>query len=139
MINKYVKIEDASEHDHPSHTWALGAVYQVGDWVWNNGVTFKVKVAHTATAELEPVLSENLSRIYRENDAAWVLNGANCDFDLANTPVVGSEEVYMDGKLMRDGGVDYTCSSASPHIVFAAGWASVLVPGVWIAVSYNKA
>lgn len=53
-VNKYVKTEDASKHDHPLHIWTLGAVYGVGEWVWHNGSTYKVKVAHTATADKEP-------------------------------------------------------------------------------------
>lgn len=54
MIEKYVKIADASEHDHPLYTWTVGVAYKVGDWVWNNGSTYKVKVAHTAAADKEP-------------------------------------------------------------------------------------
>jgi hypothetical protein len=54
LIEKYVKLEEASQHDHPSKTWTLGASYAVGDWVWNDGITYKVKVAHVATAENEP-------------------------------------------------------------------------------------
>ena len=53
-VEKYVKSSDASKHDHPSYVWTLGVSYQVGDWVSHNGSTYKVKVAHTASADKEP-------------------------------------------------------------------------------------
>jgi long-subunit fatty acid transport protein len=53
-VNKYVKTEDSSKHDHPLRIWTLGAVYEVGEWVWHGGSTYKVKVAHTASADKEP-------------------------------------------------------------------------------------
>ena len=52
---KYVKTSDASKHEHPLHIWAIGGVYAVGEWIWHNGSSYQVKVAHTATAETEPV------------------------------------------------------------------------------------
>ena len=48
--------------------------------------------------------------VIRETPAG-VLNGVNTTFTLANTPVTGSEEVYLNGILQEPGGTDdYTIS-----------------------------
>lgn len=61
------------------------------------------------------------------------INGSNTAFTLANTPVAGSEHVYLNGILQESGaGNDYTISGAS--ITFA----SAPLTGEKIRVSYRK-
>lgn len=48
------------------------------------------------------------------------INGSNAVFTLANTPVAGSEHIYLQGVRMRPGaGNDYTISGAT--VTFEAG------------------
>lgn len=61
------------------------------------------------------------------------INGSNTAFTLANSPVVGSEHVYLNGLLQESGaGNDYTISGAS--ITFA----TAPLTGEKIRVSYRK-
>ena len=41
------------------------------------------------------------------------INGSNTAFTLANTPVVGTEHVYLNGLLQNAGGVDYSISGTA--------------------------
>lgn len=52
--------------------------------------------------------------VIRENAASdgLALDGSDLTFTLANTPVVGSEEVYLNGVLQQSGGADYAISGA---------------------------
>lgn len=54
---KYVLTENAAKHIHPVIIWAEGLSLEVGDWVWNDGVTFEVVTAHTTVADDEPILA----------------------------------------------------------------------------------
>jgi hypothetical protein len=47
------------------------------------------------------------------------IDGSNAVFTIANTPVTGSEHVYVNGVLQEGGGADYTLSTAT--ITFVAG------------------
>lgn len=47
------------------------------------------------------------------------INGINDTFTLAQTPVAGSEEVFLNGILQQSGGQDYTITGST--IVFEAG------------------
>lgn len=61
------------------------------------------------------------------------INGSNVTFTLANTPVAGTEHVYVNGVLMESGaGNDYTITGAT--ITLATAPAS----GEKIRVSYRK-
>lgn len=61
------------------------------------------------------------------------INGSNTAFTLANTPVVGSEHVYLNGQLQASGsGNDYTISGTSITYLTAPETGDVLV------VSYRK-
>lgn len=61
------------------------------------------------------------------------INGSNTSFTLANTPVSGSEHVYLNGQLLESGsGNDYTISSAT--ITMATAPAT----GERLKVSYRK-
>ena len=41
------------------------------------------------------------------------INGSNTVFTLANTPIVGTERVYLGGARQQGGGGDYTISGAT--------------------------
>lgn len=61
------------------------------------------------------------------------INGSNTAFTLANTPVAGSEHVYVNGILQESGaGNDYTISGASITMLTAP------LTGEKIRVSYRK-
>lgn len=61
------------------------------------------------------------------------INGSNTAFTLANTPVAGSEHVYINGALAESGaGNDYTISGASITMLYA------LATGEKLRVSYRK-
>ncbi len=61
------------------------------------------------------------------------INGSNTSFVLANTPVAGSEHVYLNGLLLESGaGNDYTISGATMT------FATAPLTGEKIRVSYRK-
>lgn len=61
------------------------------------------------------------------------INGVNTTYILANTPVSGSEEVFVNGLLMESGaGNDYTISGATITMLTA------LATGEKLRVSYRK-
>ena len=47
------------------------------------------------------------------------LNGSDTTFTLANVPVVGSEEVFLNGVLQQSGGADYSISGADVTMIDA--------------------
>lgn len=70
--------------------------------------------------------------VIRETPAGAV-NGANTTFTLANTPIAGSEEVYLNGILQEPGaGNDYTISGGTITYLTAP------VTGDRLRVSYQK-
>lgn len=72
------------------------------------------------------------SRITRETPSGSV-NGSNTSFTLANTPIVGTEEVYLNGLQQEPGaGNDYTISGATITYLTAP------ISGDKIRVSYFK-
>ena len=61
------------------------------------------------------------------------INGSNTSFSLANTPVAGSEHVYLNGVLQESGsGNDYTISAATITYLAAP------LTGEKLRVSYRK-
>lgn len=61
------------------------------------------------------------------------INGSNTSFSLANTPVAGSEHVYLNGVLQESGaGNDYTISSATITMLTAPA------SGEKLRVTYRK-
>jgi hypothetical protein len=61
------------------------------------------------------------------------INGSNTSFSLANTPVAGSEHVYLNGVLQESGsGNDYTISGATITMLTAP------LSGEKLRVSYRK-
>ena len=61
-----------------------------------------------------------------------LINGSNTTFTLANTPVAGSEHIYLNGIVQTGGGVDYTISGPTITLVTAP------FTGETIRVSYRK-
>ena len=78
-------------------------------------------------------LNEADSFIVREVPTGLV-NGTNDTFTLANTPLLGTEEVFLNGVLTQSGGEDYTITTNS--IVFVAG--SIPQTGDRVLVTYRK-
>lgn len=59
-------------------------------------------------------ISVNSANFKTRETPAGTLNGSNTTFTLANTPIVGSEEVFLNGLLQEPGaGNDYTISGAT--------------------------
>lgn len=77
------------------------------------------------------LLAANL--VVRETPSG-TLNGSNTVFILANTPEVGTEEIFLNGVLMNPGsGNDYQISGATITFEFSP------VTGGKILVNYRKA
>lgn len=60
------------------------------------------------------------------------IDGANATYTLANTPVVGSVKVYLNGVRQRAGGNDYSISGTTITMVTAP------LTGEYIEVEYRK-
>ncbi len=60
------------------------------------------------------------------------INGSNTVFTLANTPILGSECVFLNGLLQQSGGADYTISGATITFVVAPEMGSIIL------VNYQK-
>lgn len=55
MLQKYVRLADAVNHDHTEHgDWATGQNYIVGDILQNDGGSYYCKLQHLSAAENEP-------------------------------------------------------------------------------------
>lgn len=68
---------------------------------------------------------------------AGTQNGSNLVFTLANTPISGTEQVFLNGLLLRPGAsYDYTISGAT--ITFNAGNAPQAATVDWLCVTYQK-
>lgn len=74
----------------------------------------------------------NSNFVVRETPSGSI-NGSNTSFSLANSPVVGSEELYLNGLLQEQGaGKDYTISGTTITMAAAP------VSGDVLKVSYRK-
>ena len=61
------------------------------------------------------------------------INGVNTAFTMANTPLIGTEEVFLNGVLQESGaGNDYTISGASITMLFAP------LTGEKLRITYRK-
>lgn len=95
-----------------------------------NSVTVNAKGLVTAATNVAVLTAANI--VTRETPSGAV-NGTNTTFTLASTPLVGTEEVFINGLLMEPGaGNDYTISGATITTLF------VLQAGDKIRVSYFK-
>lgn len=95
-----------------------------------NSVTVNAKGLVTAASNIAVLTAANI--VTRETPSGLV-NGSNTTFTLANTPVAGTEEVFINGLLMEPGaGNDYTIAGAVITTLFT------LQTGDKIRVSYFK-
>ena len=95
-----------------------------------NSVTVNAKGIVTAASNVTAMSAANF--VTRETPTGAV-NGSNVTFTLANTPVAGTEHVYINGLLMEPGaGNDYTISGSTITTLFT------LQTGDKIRVSYIK-
>jgi len=61
-----------------------------------------------------------IAKLITRETPSGTINGSNTTFTLANTPVVGSEQVFLNGILQEPGGSnDYTISSGTISFVTA--------------------
>lgn len=89
-------------------------------------------VGATGTVTLDENVVKRSSLVVRESPSGSI-NGSNTTFTLANTPVTGSEQVFLNGILQEPGsGNDYTISGAS------ITYLSAPVAGDRIRVTYLK-
>lgn len=89
----------------------------------------------TAITWTNPITTGSLtaSNFVDKEAPSGSINGSNVTFVLANTPVAGSEHVYMNGVLQDVGaGNDYTISTATITML------TVPLTGEKIKVSYRK-
>ena len=144
-VEKYVLKEDEAKHIHPRKTWAIGLAIEVGDEIENNGCVFPAKLAHIATAELEPTADIAVGETGPQGpvgpastvsgpkgDAGGLAghiaigtdaitgtkNGVNKVFALANTPT-GEPGIFYNGQLLTLDS-DYTRIGTQITLIYIA-------------------
>jgi hypothetical protein len=150
-VSKYVFEEDAAKHVHPQKIWAVGLSLEVGDWVWNNGVTFEVLIAHVTIAPDEPILDvvqgapgpagANGAPGAKGDDGApgdttnsrfgalpsGTKNGINKTFTLPDTPLSSKIALYWLGQRQTPN-VDYSVTGNTITLItFAPASGDALV------------
>jgi phage-related tail fiber protein len=89
-------------------------------------------ISATGAFTLASTVSKNSMFVTRETPTGTI-NGSNTAFTLANTPVAGTEEVFLNGILQEPGaGNDYTISGATITYLTAP------VTGDKLVVNYRK-
>jgi hypothetical protein len=127
IIHRYVLDEEKAQHIHEPKDWVVGLVINVGDIIRNDGVSFLAYVAHTATAEDEPILpmaagaqgpagpqgavgptgpvgpaGGEIGHWAIEEVPSGARNGINQTYTLAHTPTGGVQCFYgSDGSCAR--------------------------------------
>lgn len=106
-----------------------------GDSVWlctsNHGGTLGTTAITWMNIPTSAGLSHN--NFVDKEIPSGSINGSNTTYTLANTPISGSEHVYVNGLLMESGaGNDYTISGATITML------SALATGEKLRVSYRK-
>lgn len=82
----------------------------------------KAGTINTTAITFQVVNSSGLSssNFVTNETLGGTVNGSNTAFTLANTPVAGSEEIYIEGHLLRPGaGNDYTISGTAVTMLTA--------------------
>lgn len=105
------------------------------DTVWLSTADQGGTLGTTAITFINPISSSGLTNanFVDKEVPSGSINGSNTAFTLANTPVAGSEHVYVNGMLLESGaGNDYTISGASITMLYA------LATGEKLRVSYRK-
>jgi hypothetical protein len=96
------------------------------------GMSGDVTIAAGGATTVAATIQRTAGFVDRETPSGSV-NGSNTAFVLANTPVAGSEHVYLNGLLQEPGaGNDYTISGATITYLTAP------LTGDKIRVSYRK-
>jgi hypothetical protein len=126
---------------------ALSLDFAVGDYVIYNGTTWEKSDTTDAVASVAgrtgvvTLTASDLSdfgtavagKFVTRETPTGLVNGTNATFTLANTPVVGTESVFLNGILQEPGaGNDYTISGGT------ITYLSAPVTGDKIRVSYVK-
>jgi hypothetical protein len=126
---------------------ALSLSFEVGDYIIYNGSTWeksdttdavasvagRTGVVTLATTDLSDFGTAVAGKFVTRETPTGLTNGTNTSFVLANTPVAGSESVFLNGILQEPGaGNDYTISGS------AITYLSAPVSGDKIRVSYVK-
>ena len=89
-------------------------------------------ISNTGVLTISSDFTKNADFVDRETPSGTI-DGANTTFTLANTPVAGSEHVYLNGLLQEDGaGNDYTISGDT------ITYLSAPQSGDTLRVSYRK-
>jgi len=118
-----------------------------GSWVTVQEGTANADTAWLSTADsggtldttditwINPISGAGLTAsnfVYKETPTG-AINGANATFTLANTPIAGTEELYLNGlQQIVGGGEDYTISGATITMLIAP------LTGEKIRASYQK-
>jgi hypothetical protein len=126
---------------------ALSLSFEVGDYIIYNGsvweksdttdavasVAGRTGVITLTTTDLSDFGTAVTGKFVTRETPTGAVNGTNTSFVLANTPVAGSEQVFLNGILQEPGvGNDYTISGS------AITYLSAPVSGDKIRVSYVK-
>jgi len=117
-----------------------GGSYSAGDGLILTGSTFSVQVVSGSGLTVsgsgvgvDPAILLQKADFVAGEAPAGTINGSNTVFTLANTPVAGTEQVYLNGVRQRRGaGLDYTISGNTITFVSAPQ------PGDSILVDYLK-
>lgn len=104
------------------------------DTVWLSTADMGGTLGTTSITFVNPITGGGLtgSNFVDKEIPTGSINGSNAAFTLANTPVSGSEHVYLNGVLQESGGNDYSISTNS--ITFSVA----PLTGEKIRVSYRK-
>jgi hypothetical protein len=126
---------------------ALSLSFEVGDYIIYNGssweksdttdavaiVAGRTGIVTLTVSDLSDFGTAVSGKFVTRETPTGSINGTNTSFVLANTPVVGSEEVYLNGILQEPGaGNDYTISGS------AITYLTAPVTGDKVRVSYVK-
>lgn len=105
------------------------------DTVWLSTADSGGTLNTTSIAFTNPIATAGLnsSNFVNKEIPSGSINGANVTFTLANTPIAGSEELFLNGILQESGaGNDYTISGSVITMLTAP------LTGEKIRVSYRK-
>ncbi len=92
-------------------------------------------LGNTGVLTIDATVIPRIANMIKRETPSGTVNGSNVTFTLANTPISGSEEVFLNGMLMDAGGTnDYTISTNT--ITFTAG--ATPQTGDKIRVNYTK-
>jgi hypothetical protein len=105
------------------------------DTVWLSTADQGGTLGTTAITFVNPIATAGLSAtnfVYKETPTGSI-NGSNTTFTIANTPIAGTEELYLNGlQQIVGGGEDYTISGATITMLTAP------LTGEKIRVTYRK-